>query len=137
MTQYLKNYLKHDQVIFLSADDVLKLYNHIVNRYGGSNRIRDLNLLESAVNQPKLLLQYKRCDIFDLAAAYCFYIIKNHPFIDGNKRTGLISALTFLDKNNINTDYEFESLYQLTLGIADSSFKLEDIAQFLREARNE
>lgn len=68
-------------IIFLNTKDVLKLYNKIMIKYGGLAGIRDLNLLESAVNQIQLLYQFKKSDIFDLAAAYCFYIIKNHPFV--------------------------------------------------------
>lgn len=63
-------------------------------------------------------------------AAYFFYIIKNHPFVDGNKRTGLLTAITFLEINNYSTDYEMESLYELTLDVADSRLTLDDVTQY-------
>ncbi len=71
-------------------------------------------------------------DIFDVAAIYLFHIIKNHPFIDGNKRTGLTTALTFLHANNISKEYDFESLYELTLSTASSSVEKTTIARFFR-----
>ncbi len=72
--------------------------------YGGPGGIRDENLLESALDRPRNLLAYgDNPTLFELAAAYCFGIIGNHPFVDGNKRAGLLAANAFLDLNG----YEF------------------------------
>lgn len=76
----------------------------LVLEYGGKEGMRDFGLLQSALGQPELLLHFKEvdCDFFDLAAAYAFSLCRNHPFIDGNKRTALASALVFLEINGIS-----------------------------------
>ncbi len=119
---------------FLSIDEVLDLYADSLGRFGGTYGLRDLALLESALGQPILLQQYDKHDIFELAAIYCFGIIKNHPFTDGNKRAGLLAAITFLYNNGIEIECNFEDLYRLALGIADSSIKLPEITKFLHNA---
>jgi death-on-curing protein len=79
------------------------------------------------------LYQYNNPDIFELTANYLFHIIKNHPFVDGNKRIGLIAAITFLELNDFPCIYNQEQLYILTIGIADSSIKKDDIALLLKK----
>lgn len=99
------------------VDDVLRFYEMAIKLFGGSYGLRDKGLLESAIAQPKLMSQYNDYDIFDLAASYFFHIIKNHPFVDGNKRTTLITTISFLEINGFEKDYEFDSLYQYLLRI--------------------
>jgi len=120
------------KIIFLDTNDILFLYNRIITEYGGLKGIRDLKLLDSAMVQPQLLYHYKKSDIYELAAAYCFSIIKNHPFVDGNKSTGLLAALVFLEKNGKANEYDLDSLYELAIGIADSSFNLDDITYYFK-----
>ena len=67
-----------------------------------------------------------------MAAAYMFHIVQNHPFLDGNKRTGLIAALTFLDLNGIEIDAPGGSLYDLAIAVATGQADKTDIAEFLR-----
>lgn len=117
---------------FLDIDDVLKIYKIVINEFGGRFGIRDLKLLEAAVYQPQVAAQYIDNDIFEIAAIYMFHIIKNHPFVDGNKRTALITTITFLELNNLIANYENDSLYKLTIGVADSSINKNDIANFFK-----
>ena len=70
-------------------------------QFGGSSGIRDEGLLDSALGRPQNLFAYGKPVLFDLAASYAFGLVKNHPFIDGNKRTGFIVAATFLELNGI------------------------------------
>ena len=119
---------------FLTVDEVLDLHTDLVTRFGGIAGIRDLGLLESALAQPSLALAYTQLTVFELAAIYCFGIIKNHPFLDGNKRTGLLAAITFLYHNGIEIECSFEQLYKLAVGIADSSYQLSFIATFFQKA---
>ena len=85
---------------WLSLDLVLVLHREVVSRFGGSEGVRDMRLLESALDRPKNLLTYGQApSLFDLAASYATGIVKNHPFLDGNKRTGLLSARAFLFSN--------------------------------------
>ena len=83
---------------FLTLDDVIEIHGEMIARYGGSDGIRDKGLLESAVATPQASFggDYVHTDVFEMAAAYLFHIVKNHPFIDGNKRTGAMAAFVFL-----------------------------------------
>ena len=67
-----------------------------------------------------------------MASAYLFSIVKNHPFIDGNKRTGLAAALTFLDLNGIAIDHSSDLLYDATMAVAEGRMEKEDLAALLR-----
>jgi death-on-curing protein len=112
------------------------LHDIAIAEYGGSNGVRDMNLLESAIAQPSMFLfgQYVHNDIFHMAAAYSFHIIKNHPFVDGNKRTGIVSALAFLERNGIIMPDDFSSLYNFALEIASSKLDKEQIAEFYKNS---
>lgn len=87
-------------VTFLTVDEVLELHLEQIELFGGSAGARDLNLLESAVAQPSQQFggEYLHEDVPAMAAAYLFHIVSNHPFIDGNKRTGTDAAIVFLDE---------------------------------------
>lgn len=86
---------------FLDLDDVLQIHANQLEAHGGSDGIRDLGLLDSAVAQPQMGVagQYLHGDIFEMAAAHILHIVMNHPFVDGNKRTGTLAALVFLHLN--------------------------------------
>src|SRR5215470_3889144 len=88
---------------FLGFDEVLTIHADQVGRYGGSPGIRDAALLRSAVAMPKAGTAggYLHSDLVEMAAAYAFHIVKNHPFIDGNKRVGAVAVLVFLELNGI------------------------------------
>lgn len=105
---------------FLDVDDVLELHATQLERYGGAPGLRDLALLESAVSQPRTSFdgKYLHDGLFAMAAAYLFHIVCNHPFVDGNKRTGLLSAVVFLDLNGIAIEHPSEALYHVTVGVA-------------------
>ncbi|MBI4665773.1 MAG: type II toxin-antitoxin system death-on-curing family toxin [Nitrospinae bacterium] len=78
---------------------VLAIHTQMIAEYGGSEGVREDGLLESALARPLNLHGYDNPPVFDLAAAYAFGIVRNHPFIDGNKRTGLVVAGVFLFLN--------------------------------------
>ena len=92
-----------DLPIFLTLADVLEIHLYQLVHFGGSSGIRDLNLLKSAVAMPQMsfggVMLHK--DIYEMAAAYLFHLVENHPFIDGNKRTGAMAAIVFLDVNGV------------------------------------
>jgi len=87
--------------LFLTLDDVLESHAEQIAAYGGSDGIRDVGMLLSAVAQPESTFdgQFLHVDLFEMAAAYLFHIVQNHPFLDGNKRVGLEAALLFLEIN--------------------------------------
>ena len=105
---------------FINLDDVLDLHELQLKRYGGRDGIRDLKLLESAVMTPQASFggEYVHKDIFEMAAAYAFHIAENQPFVDGNKRTALASALVFLDINGIELADPSGNLYQAMIDIS-------------------
>jgi death-on-curing protein len=113
--------VNEDAPEFLDVDDVLELHGSQLARYGGADGVRDRGLLESALAQPQATFDgaFVHDGLFAMAAAYLFHIVKNHPFVDGNKRTGLLAALVFLDLNGISIAHGSPSLYDLTLGVAE------------------
>jgi len=122
-------------IIFLTLDDVLQIHELMISRFGGSHGMRDQTLLESALQQPQSGFggRYLHNDIYEMAAAYIYHIIKNHPFIDGNKRTGIFSTINFLELNGCDLDLSQEQFYQLAIDVATSKMDKQQIAQFFRD----
>ena len=118
---------------FLNIEDVLEIHAMQLARYGGGDGLRDQSLLESALAQPQATFggKFVHDGLFAMAAAYLFHTTSNHPFIDGNKRTGLLSALVFLDLNGIAIERESETLYALTMAVAEGKADKEEIAATL------
>lgn len=121
---------------FLTLEDVLEIHRLQLDRFGGGDGLRDLALLESAVAQPAATFggAYLHADLFEMAAAYLFYVVSNHPFIDGNKRTGLLAALVFLDLNGVSLLGETDRFYELTIGVASGSLDKQAVTRGLRAA---
>jgi death-on-curing protein len=104
--------------IWLRKDVLLAVHERLLAEHGGSSGIRDEGLLESALGRPQNLFGYGKPAIFDLAAAYGFGIIKNHPFVDGNKRTGFMAAYLFLVRNGYEFTAEESDVVIKTLAVA-------------------
>ena len=126
--------------LFLTQEEVLLAHETQIERYGGSTGIRDLGLLESALAMPSASFggTYLHADIYAMAAAYLFHIVSNHPFVDGNKRTGTVAAITFLDMNGYWFNEQSESdlddaLEALVLSVACGETGKEEIATFFRK----
>ena len=119
---------------FLEIEDVLEIHAMQLERFGGSEGLRDLGLLESALAQPSASFEneYLHDGLFEMAAAYLFHIVSNHPFVDGNKRTGLICALTFLRINGIEITVDSIGLEQMVMTVARGEMKKPEIASFLQ-----
>ena len=105
---------------FLSLEEVLEIHAMQLERFGGGAGIRDTGLLDSALAQPGATFggQFVHHDVWEMAGAYLFHVVSNHPFVDGNKRAGLLSALVFLDLNGISLEHGSEALYELTMAVA-------------------
>jgi death-on-curing protein len=121
--------------IFLNLAEVLEIHRDQIERYGGQPGIRDPGLLRSALAMPAAGFggQYLHEDPVEMAAAYLFHIARNHPFIDGNKRTGAVAALVFLSLNDLEIEAEEESFAQTVFAVAEGKRGKADIAAFLRE----
>ncbi|MBL9030139.1 MAG: type II toxin-antitoxin system death-on-curing family toxin [Phycisphaerae bacterium] len=119
---------------FLRVDDVLQIHQDQIERYGGSPDLRDPGLLTSAVDTPRAMFdgKYLHGDLFEMAAAYLFHIVQNHPFVDGNKRTGIAAALVFLDLNGIDMAIDDDTLADHVLAVAQGREDKTAVAAFLR-----
>jgi death-on-curing protein len=120
---------------FLDLEDMLELHALQLARYGGADGVRDRGLLESALAQPQATFdgEWVHPDLFAMAAAYLFHVVQNHAFVDGNKRTGLLAALVFLDLNGISITHGSPGLYELTLGVAEGRVTKAAVAETLRQ----
>jgi death-on-curing protein len=120
---------------FLSLDEALEIHRDQLARYGGAGGIRDLGLLQSALAQPPTTFggQFLHADVFEMAAAYLFHIVQNHPFVDGNKRVGAVAAIVFLLTNDEGTTATSAELESLVLAVAQGQRTKLEIAQFFRD----
>lgn len=120
---------------FLTLDDVLGFHQTQIERWGGSDGIRDRGALESAVMQPQASFdgEYLHDDLFSMAAAYAFHIAESQAFVDGNKRTGVDAALTFLAFNGYRVADAESSLYLALLEVADRTMTKAQLATLLRQ----
>ena len=121
-------------MLFLTLDDIIESHQNQIDTYGGSHGIRDIGLLESAIAQPEASFggQYLHADIFEMAAAYIYHLVMNHPFVDVNKRVGLEAALIFLEINNENLSASDEELVDLVLKTTAGQVGKREIAEFFR-----
>ena len=120
--------------VFLGLDEVIEIHRDQVARYGGRPGIRDMALLQSAVAAPQAGLadRYLHADLFEMAAAYLFHIVRNHPFVDGNKRVGAVAALVFLALNGVEVKVSNDALVAEVLAVARGEFGKAEVAAFLR-----
>lgn len=118
---------------FHSRAFVEALHDEQLRLHGGAPGIRDSGLLDSALARPLQKQADGEPDLFDLAAAYLFGILKNHPFIDGNKRTGLATADLFLYFNGYSLETEQEDIIQLVLMVSTSEIDEHGAAAFFRD----
>ena len=113
---------------------MLLIHEDHLAEFGGAQGLRDPGLLASALAQPQATFggAFLHRDLHDMAAAYLFHIVRNHPFVDGNKRTGLITALVFLDLNGVAVDRNAPGLYDVTMGVAEGRVDTASVAEHLR-----
>ncbi len=123
-------------MIFLEAEQVIFINKIVVERFGGLNGIRDKGLLESAITNPQNLYFYNNPDIVTLASSYAVSIIKNHPFLDGNKRTGFASMNAFLELNDTIINFPEDETVDTMLKVATSELDVEGLALWLKGFSN-
>ncbi|TWU39348.1 type II toxin-antitoxin system death-on-curing family toxin [Novipirellula artificiosorum] len=121
-----------DGILLLAVDDILESHAFQIRAYGGDDGLRDAGLLESAIAQPQASFggDFLHVFPFEMAAAYLFHLVMNHPFVDGNKRVGLEAALIFLEINEVAIEATDEELVQLVLDTTSSKVTKQDIANF-------
>ena len=120
---------------FLTLAEVLSILQDQTTRYGGEFGVRDLGLVSSAIAVPRASFggQPLHGDLFGMAAAYAFHLCQNHPFVGGNKRVALASALVFLDLNGIRITDPKGTLHPLMMAVARGEKGKSEIAYTLRE----
>jgi len=121
-----------NQPVWLDRTDCLALHEMVLAQHGGLAGVRDEGLLESALAKPRNVLVYGSSALADLAASYAAGIILNHPFLDGNKRTGFMMAATFLELNGLVFTATEESVVEKTLALAASELKESGYASWLK-----
>jgi death-on-curing protein len=118
--------------VWLERADCLAIHEMMLSQHGGLAGVRDEGLLESALGKPKNLLAYGSPTLAQLAASYAAGIILNHPFVDGNKRTGFLVAATFLELNGVEFTAAEESVVEKTLALAAGELKEAGYAAWLK-----
>ena len=120
---------------FLTLDEVIALHDDQIRRYGGGHGLRDVKLLLSALAMPAASFDgiWLHERVSDQAAAYLFHIVRNHPFVDGNKRTGLITAIAFLGLNGQAVTADGEELAERVEGVAAGTVGKTAVAAFLAD----
>jgi death-on-curing protein len=124
-----------NNIKWLDEDIILVLHEDMISSFGGFHGVRDINLLNSAIHSPKNSCHYNNSSLFELAATYCFSIVKNHPFNDGNKRTAFVATLLFLELNGIIIDIDESIALNMMIGVASSKIGVIEVAVILEKFR--
>jgi death-on-curing protein len=122
-------------ITFLTLVQVLAIHEDQIARYGGDATVRDAALLQSAVAMPQAGFAAQHLHAFphEMAAAYLYHIAQNHPFVDGNKRTGLATALMFLELNDCRFNAPKQDVENLVLAVAQGKLEKSAVAEFFRD----
>lgn len=112
---------------------VMAIHHELLERHGGARGLRDEKLLESALARPQNLYAYTKPDLCEMATAYAGGIIRNHPFVDGNKRTGFVLAAIFLDSNGLEMTATEEEVVAMTLAFAAGEVEENGYTQWLKD----
>jgi death on curing protein len=118
--------------IWLDSTDALAIHDRQLAEHGGGTGIRDITMLESAVSRPVNRWHYGTDDVAELAAAYAFGVARNHPFIDGNKRTAWVLVRLFLAINGHALTFEKEDAVRNVLALASGHLTEEELADWFR-----
>lgn len=128
--------MRADPPFYFSERELVEIHDRVIGLLGGMPGIRDRGALASCCAQPQTaVFDVERFPtIFDKAAAYCFFIVRNHPFFDGNKRTGLVAALTILIDHGFKPIFDEDEMYKLVVGVATGDTELEELTAVFRGA---
>jgi death on curing protein len=124
-----------DDCVHLAVPDVEEIHAAVIKAFGGAAGIRDRSLLESAVAAPRATAFGKSPfkSLADVAAAYMYYLCRNHPFVDGNKRVAMTAAIVFLRLNGVEPAADSDAWHTLVMDIANSRIDRDTVAKRLRK----
>ena len=117
---------------WLGRTTIDAIHQNQIEQHGGLAGIRDENLLESAIARPRNLALYKGASVYECAASYCFGLVKNHPFVDGNKRVGFMAAFTFLYINGVDLIAPEPAVVIIIEKLASGVIKEKQLAHWLK-----
>ena len=123
---------------FITVEQVIEIHDAFLEDHGGLPGIRDKGLLISAVEMPRASMfgKYLHKTIYDKAAAYLFHIVQNHPFNDGNKRTGALTTILFLEENGVKIVFSDKEYEEFVVSLAQGQKNKEVTAYFLKHGKN-
>lgn len=119
--------------VFLDIAEIVAIHDYQIARFGGAAGLRDVGMLKSAVAMPAAAFdgKYLHPTIVEMAAAYLFHLVENHPFVDGNKRVGAMAALVFLELNGYDFFAPPGDFAALVLQVANGKLLKSEVAAFL------
>lgn len=122
---------------FFTVEQVIEIHDAFLGDHGGLPGIRNKGLLISAIEMPRVCMfgEYLHKTIYDKAAAYLFHIVQNHPFNDGNKRTGALTTILFLEENGIKIAFSDHDYEEFVVSVAQGENNKEEIAYFLKHGK--
>lgn len=122
---------------FFTVQQIIEIHDAFLEDHGGLPGLRDKGLLISAIEMPRASMfgEYLHKTIYDKAAAYLFHIVQNHPFNDGNKRTGALTTILFLEENGIKISFSEQDYEEIVVKVAQGQKDKEEIAYFLMHGK--
>ena len=125
----------NSEPVFLTFAEIIEIHDYQISRFGGAEGLRDIDLLKSAIGMPSATFggEYLHPSIIEMTAAYLYHLVENHPFVDGNKRTGAMAALIFLDLNGYDFDASDADFTAMVLKVASGEMMKSEISMFLRQ----
>ena len=121
------------QLLWIEQHDLIAIHGQLLAEHGGASGLRDRGLLDSALARPRQHLAYAQPDIISLAALYTSAIVRNHPFVDGNKRVGFVAGILFLELNGFDFEASEEDSIRAVLDLAAGTIDENILAEWLRE----
>ena len=118
---------------FLTVAQVERLHGKLIELFGGTHGLRDPLLVEGAVIHPRNVYYYANGDLFDIAAAYAFHIAQAQGFLDGNKRTGIAAALSFLEGNDVFIQTSTDRFHEAMIAVAERRMDKSQLADLFRQ----
>jgi death-on-curing protein len=122
-----------NEPFWLTRQMVVAIHDEQLAIHGGASGLRDEGMLESALDRPKNKWSYEQAELVGLAAAYGFAIARNHPFVDGNKRTSLLALYTFLGLNGIDFDVPEAEAAAMILALAAGEVDEDGLTRWIRD----
>lgn len=121
-------------IVFLTLDEVMEIHDFQIDHFGGASGLRDVKLLDSAIAMPSSTFggAYLHPALTDMAAAYLFHLVENHPFVDGNKRVGAMAAVVFLDLNGVEFTADDDEFTAMVLLVASGKMQKTEISAFFK-----